>query len=123
MTDDLTDDVTDDRSVGLGPAPFAAGDSINLGDRLAAVSIDDSTETLDDASIAALAVVDLGVRLLGETDEEAVTLVAARAVGGRVASLITATPVTSSERLSRDPRARRAFVLGGPDAVTALGSE
>lgn len=98
---------------------FAATGPDDLRDRLAAVDIGDVVDALDDASADALRALDAGVRLLGETRESAVA--SSRAVSGRMGTTITATPVTSSERLSRDRRARRAFVLGGPDALTALG--
>lgn len=110
--------MTDDMA---GRAGFELPSLSDLTERLEAVDITEVADSIDEASVSALRALDLGVRLLGETEAAAPPVT--RAVLGRAVTTIIATPVTSSERLSRDRSARRAFVLGGPDALAALGPE
>lgn len=87
--------------------------------RLAAGQIDDVQELLPEVEAAAVAALHLGVSLLGSVETQARDdATPARAVIGRAATALTATPVTSSLLLARDTKARRAFILGGPRGLT-----
>lgn len=106
-----------------GSAAFGGNGITDLGGRLGAVSVEETDDVAADTQAAAIAALDLGIRLLGETDDDAGAAAAARAVIGRPVAGLTATPITSSPLLSRDNRARQAFILGGPAAVAALPSD
>lgn len=105
-----------------GRSVFGHHVDADLDRRLAAVEVDDAMDLLPEVEAAAVGVLHLGVSLLGLTDTtERDSATPARAVLGRAASALTATPVTSSLLLARDTKARRAFILGGPRGLTTGG--
>lgn len=113
------------------PSVFSQVDQEELIGRIGTVDDDMSSpffaETLPEAEDAATQVFDIGIRLLSEgaagvTDEPARSSgmrssSSTRGVQGRKASIVTATPIAVPGVLTRDNNARRAFVLGGPDAL------
>jgi hypothetical protein len=97
---------------------FAAGVD-DLAVRLSRVEVEDAIkeqEAVDEAQ----RVLHLGLGLIGEPEPIEGELLP-RGVSGRVAAPLTTMPITSSMLLSRDTAARRAFVLGGPEAVGGSG--
>lgn len=105
-----------------GPAARARGvpDLASLLDRVAIADAEVEAHTVE----AAAAVLDIGIHLLGETEAESADgLSVPRRVHGRVVAALAATPITSSMLLSRDVAARRAFILGGPEAIARWAEE
>lgn len=112
----MTDALGADQARRVQPVADLAG----LLDRVAISDAEVESQAVD----AAAAVLDIGIHLLGETEPEAASGPAVpRRVSGRVIAALAATPITSSMLLSRDVGARRAFILGGPDAVVGWARE
>jgi len=113
------------------PSVFAQVDQDELIARIGTVDDDMSSpffkESLLEAEGAATQVFDIGIRLLAEVPvgrlgdpertPEPKPSTSTRAVQNRNALTVTSTPIAISGVLSRDNEARRAFILGGPDAL------
>ena len=112
------------------PSVFGRVDQDELIAHIGAVDEDLSSlffeESLADAEDAAMQVFDIGIRLLAEDvgrlgdpgrSADPRPNPYTRGVHGRNPSNVTTTPVSLPGILSRDNHARRAFILGGPDAL------
>ncbi len=114
------------------PSVFAQVDQEELIARIGTVDDDMSSpffkESVLEAEGMATQVFDIGIRLLaegsvgrlGDPDRDAVgppSAPSTRAVQNRSSLTVTSTPIAISGILSRDNDARRAFILGGPDAL------
>ena len=97
---------------------FAAGVD-DLAGLLGRVEVEDAIEE-QEAVDEAQRVLHLGIGLITEPEPIDGELLP-RGVSGRLAAPLTTMPITSSLLLSRDTAARRAFVLGGPEAVAGWG--